>query len=215
MNPSNGLTPDEVAALKAAIVPSAKPKRNRAVEVAGALVIIAVVVVACVGIFEAAYWDPRHRPVVVLGGATDTPWNVRVDGADAKCASLNQVRGEPAAVCELVMPVGDHEISVRGASGKDVFHATASIAKGDDVYLWAPEVPAGLCMFRETLEYQEVVIPVGFGAAGPKRERLEPGFRNVGKVDFWFNSAPGRIQSHEKEDTKHAIRLVACDKDPP
>jgi hypothetical protein len=163
--------------------------------------------------FKVSYWDPRHRPVVVIAGDTRAPWKIEVDGV-AQCASVPSARGEQGLTpCRFDLAVGDHVLVAKAADGSELHRVNARVEMGAEQYLWLPELPRDLCVFRQTVEYNKVQpIAFGFGSGPPAHPQLAAGFQGVGNVEDWFTPPPGQISTKSREASlsRVALRLQAC-----
>jgi hypothetical protein len=175
----------------------------------GVLGIILVVGVAGYGLFRMLYWDPRHRPVVVIGSETRSPWQIESDGR-AQCNSLAPAHDEAGLrQCRFVLEPGDHVLLAKGADGTEIRRANVHVTLGDQDYLWLPDLPQDRCVFKQIVKYSREPALPGFGA--PKHPQLAPGFHELSAVSYWFEGPPSRISTKERDPERLAIRLKPCD----
>lgn len=183
-----------------------KPLKQRLVEGFGIVFMLAVVGVAGTGLFGAFYWDPRHRPLVVVpppGGG-----EVTVDGASV-CHAAPWTTEGALHPCSITLAVGTHAVAIKsGEGGVVIQHADVTTTQGATTFLYAPELPPGKCLALVTYAYAEVVIPT-LGSSSPQKP-VALGFTDLGEVDYLFVEPPKRIESSEKDATRTAVRVVDC-----
>ena len=184
------------------------PLKRRLTNAFGLLFVVGVVGVVAYGLFRMLYWDPRHRPLVVLphpsGGS------VEIDGV-AVCTGLPAYANEAGArPCSVVIEPGVHTVVTKSAAGAEVHRDTAQIAQGESTYLVSHELPPGQCLALVMYAYKEVVIDIPGLSHGPPRKPVAAGFADLGAIDDLLKAPLRTVQSQEKEAKRIALRLEEC-----
>lgn len=175
-------------------------------EVVGVVFLLTIVGFAVFGLFMAFYWEPGHRPLVVIpppDGAT-----IEIDGK-AVCTNVPRYTDEQSLrACVNALPTGHHTIVTRSAGGAELHKDVVDIARGGATYAASHELPTGKCLVLATYDYATVAIAIP--GSGPRRDPVAAGVVELGRIDDVLVEPPRSMQSKDSNAARVALRLIDC-----
>jgi hypothetical protein len=197
-------SPDAVLAR----IKNKQEETSEPIQIPGWVVLLVLLIVGTVGYYWFQGLGVPDIPLCVVNTATDTPYEIRLDGKSLGLAH-KMINEDPKAPVMSVLKIGEHELEAVDASGTVLAHQKLNVSKEARGYLWTPLPDLKFRFLLQTTRYGQSACPDTFEVL----ECESPLTQFPQWVTQWFHDNPKSVlvKKGYKSDFERALRRAQND----